>query len=232
MLTPPAFVHSSLGLALRCLPERNQEAIEALRAAYAVLHKASARISLASAYNLGLALARSTHPENLPEAARFLEQAHAALLDGGPSGELSDCTEELAHVYVTWSRQTPALRVEVCTRAPRALESEQDAEGIGAAFHELARLLNESSEGNETDLAIRAAKRALCILRRKPQAEYRAKALSNLGMIYSQQGAKSRALSCFNAAMGIFQKLEPTPERTEAMGQLHILSVEALGGRK
>jgi tetratricopeptide (TPR) repeat protein len=217
-----------LGLALRLLPERKQESIDALRAAYAVLRNASPRDRLASTYNLGLALARSAHPENLPEAASLLEQAHAAMLDDGPSGELSDCTKEMAQVYVTWARQEPGLRADICTRALRALESEQDAEAVGIAFHELARLLNESPEGSETDVAVRAAKRALCILRTKSQAEYRAKALSNLGMIYLQQGAKSRALSCFSAAMRIFQKLEPTPERTEAIGQLHIFSAGAV----
>jgi tetratricopeptide (TPR) repeat protein len=227
-LQQSALAQMHLGLALRRLPERKQESIDALRGAYAVLRNASPRERLASTYNLGLALARSAHPEDLPEAAHLLEQTRAAMLDDGPSSELRDCTEELAQVYVTWARQTPGLRADICNWAFRALESERDAESIGIAFHELARLLNESPEGSETDLAVRAAKRALCILRTKPQTEYRSKALSNLGTIYLQQGAKSRALSCFSAAMRIFQKLEPTPERTEAIGQLHIFSAGAV----
>jgi tetratricopeptide (TPR) repeat protein len=224
-----ALAKMHLGLVLRLLPERKQESIDALRAAYAMLRNASPRERLASTYNLGLALARSGHLEDLPEAARLLEQAHAAMIDDGPSAELSDCTNQLASVYATWARNTPGLCTEICARALRALESEQDAEAVGITFHELARLLNESPGVSETDLAARTAKRALCILRTKAQAEYRAKVLSNLGMIYLRQGAKSRALSCFSAAMRVFEKLEPTSERTEAMGQLHILSARAGG---
>jgi hypothetical protein len=93
-----------------------------------------------------------------------------------------------------------------------------------SSSHEIARLLNESPVAGGTDLAVQAAKRALCILRKKSQAEFRAKALFNLGLLHLRLKAKSRALSCFEAAIRIFQKLEPTPERTEAIGQLYIYS--------
>ena len=168
--------------------------------------------------------------EDLPEGARLLERSRAAMIDDGSSGELGDCTEELARGYETWARNAPGLRAVTCAMALRALESEQDAEAVGIAFHTLARLLNKSPARDEADLAVRAAKRALCILRTRSQAVYRAEALSNLGMICVRQGAKSPALSCFSAAMRIFEKLEPTPERTEAIGQLLILSAGA-GGR-
>jgi hypothetical protein len=121
------------------------------------------------------------------------------------------------------------LRLDICYRALRSLESGFDSERIGIFYHEMARLLSESSDSGGTDLGEQAAKRALCILRTKSQAEFRAKALFNLGLIYLRQDAKSRALSCFEAAMRIFQKLEPTPERTEAIGQLHIYSAAATG---
>jgi tetratricopeptide (TPR) repeat protein len=232
-----ALTQMNLGLVLRQLPEEisspgKQKAIEALRAAYKVLQKGGPSTErLAITFNLGSTLARSGNREVLPEAAQLLEQSRTIFLEASDSAKLEQCTGELAGVYLIWARHASELRLDICARALRSLESEQDSKHAGIFFHEMARLLNESPDSGGTDLAEQAAKRALCILRTKSQAEFRAKALSNLGLIYLRQDAKSSALSCFEAAMRIFQKLEPTPEHAEAIGQLHIYSAAATGSQ-
>jgi tetratricopeptide (TPR) repeat protein len=228
-----ALTQMNLGLALRRLPEDisgpgKRKAIEAFRAAYEVLQKGgTARERLAIMYNLGSTLGGSDDAKVLSEAADLLEQSRTTFLDAGNSAELEDCTKELARVYLNWARHARELRVEICARALRSLESEENSEEVGVFFHEIACLLNEAPAAGGIDLPVRAAKRALCILRTKSQAEFRAKALFNLGLTYLRQDMKSRALSCFEASIRIFQKLEPTPERTEAIGELYIYSTAA-----
>jgi tetratricopeptide (TPR) repeat protein len=232
-----AIAQMNLGLVLRRLSKKSsgaakQNAIQALREAYQVLRRhGSAHERLAIAYDLGSALVGGGNLKDFPEAARLLEQSRTAMLDMGDYSQLDDCTSQLAELYFKWAHQSPDRRSDICANGLRALEGEQDSERTGLVFHELARLLSDSAEANDWDLAVRAARRALSILRTKTQAEYRAKALTNLGRIYLRQSASARALSCFDAALRIFQKLQPTPERTEAIGRLHVLSAGA-GARR
>jgi tetratricopeptide (TPR) repeat protein len=229
-----ALTQMNLGLVLRRLPKETsgpskEKAVEALRAAYEVLHDGgSGAERLAILYNLGSTLVQSGNPAALPEAADLLEQAMAAFFESGDSIELEDCRKNLSRVYLNWAMHAAELRVDICARALRAFEQEQDSEDVAILFHEIARLLlGNSPDGSATDLALQAARRALCILRQKSQVELRAKALCNLGLIYLKQRAKSRALSCFEAALRIFTALEPTPERNEATGMLHVWSTAA-----
>jgi tetratricopeptide (TPR) repeat protein len=224
----------NLGLVLRRLPNETsgpskEKAVEALRAAYEVLHDGSYGAErLAILYNLGSTLVQSGNPAALPEAADLLEQAMVAFLESGKSMEREECMENLSRVYLNWAIQSAELRADVCARALRAFEQEQDSEDVAIFFHEIARLLlGSAADGRATDLALQAEKRALCILRQKSQVESRARALCNLGLIYLEQKAKSQALSCFEAALRIFTALEPTPQRNEAIGMLHIWSTAA-----
>jgi tetratricopeptide (TPR) repeat protein len=230
-----ALTMMNLGLALGRLQSEDSashyEAIKALRAAHEVLASAGSSQSLAVKYNLGLALAKSASAEEFTEAASLLEEARIQLQERGDLLQLEFCTERLADLYLRWASDAADLRVEICARALTNFVGERDSETVGVLLHEVGRFLVASHENTQTSMALKAAKQALCILRTKPQAEYRAKALTNLGLIFLRREAKPRATSCFNAAMEIFAKLEPSPERVEAMGSLHIY-LEMASGRR
>ena len=149
----------------------------------------------------------------------------------GESVELGECTEELARAFLIWLSSSPAAQqYDICTRALQAFEDEQDSEQVGVLFLEIGRHLRANPDipmDQRIPLAQQAVERALRILETKGQAEFRAKALANLGIIYLERSRqdrqdKSRALSCFEAALKILQKLQPTPERNEVIGQIHI----------
>lgn len=245
-----ALAQMHLGLALSRLQEEQNaaqrvRAIAALRAADEVFRGDSHRHEdgylrerIAITYNLGIALARSGDPYDLPEAARLLEQARSTFLAAGESDLVAECTQDLVRVFFKCLTFEPlrGQQYDISMRALETFEGEQDLEEVGKLFHEIAWRLSENQavpKDRRMELSMRAAESALLILRTREQAEFRAKALANLGIIYLQRSSEGRhedklhASDCFEAALKILLRLEPTPERDELIGRIHVQSAGA-----
>jgi tetratricopeptide (TPR) repeat protein len=210
-----------LGIALRRLPEGRTgelraESLAALRDAH------EAQPDHATGFNLGIALADDQEPELAYEGVGLLTEARRRMIETGDKANEEECRRWLVRAVLTCLHHGSPPPRRLARRALEVFAGEQDAEPVGVLLHELARRLNEGDEP-ATDLAERAARQALLILRRRDQAESRVKALANLGMILVRRPQDAQpARDCFEAALRLAGRLPDSPHRNELIGNIHI----------
>ncbi len=184
-------------------------------------------------YNLGLALAARENMYSGLEAISLLETSRTFFLAGQADQKASDCTRTMAECVSRMLRSeqsTDKERFLLCQRAIDLFKSEEDSEQVGGLLLEMINITlkdTESSKDASIEAALKMARQGLRIFRRKDQLEYRGYGLMHLGIIYTQKtgldqrGNTALSIKCFQTALTYLQKLEPSPQRYEAMSDLY-----------
>ena len=196
--------------------ELRAESLAALRDAH------DTQLGHETGFNLGTALAEDENPELAYEGIGLLTEARRRMIEASITAYEEECRHSLVRAFLTCLFHGSPPPRRLARRALEVFAGEQDAEPVGVLLHELARRLNEDDDP-ATDLAERAARRALLILRRGDQTEIRVKALANLGMILARRPQDALpARDCFQAALRLADRLPDSPQRNELIGNLHI----------
>lgn len=235
-----AISQMNLGLVLRSMSDEEGDsrwarAVASLRRADKVLSgMPSTTERLAVARNLGQTLMRSADRGDLQEAIALLRRARGLLLDGGDRTAADECTSDMARTLLRLiqTSSTPEERYSLDRMSADLFDEDCDVDIVGVVHHQVSLDLldNESVPTAERRVLARAAiQRALAIFRYKADAERRAKALIQLGIIYAQgyhegrREDKATARASFEAALAIATNLEDGPDQRELLGHLYIM---------
>lgn len=235
-----ALSQMTLGVVLRSMSEKAGDeywvrAVASLRRAHEVLSRMSSTAEhLAAAKNLGETLMRSPERGDLEESIVLLRRVRGLLLDGGDRKATDECTRDMAHAWLQLREATSTVqeRYELGLLSTELFDQECDLEIVGLVHHQasLDFVQTESIPAAQRQaLAKAAVKRALVIFRYKHDAERRAKALAQLGMIDAQgyRGGRSEdkaaARAAFEAAHTIAMRLDDSPERNELVGHIFMM---------